>query len=181
MTWLRVTWTEAAHILPLCANLSDTSLPADMPPEQYFAQELLGQNRLDEAVDYLGAALPRLEVVQWATTILEKSGHAALPPHRKAMHAAVCNWLNNPSDSLRRAAWALATDDTEGSPEKLLASAVFFSGGSIAPEDCDPVQPEPHLCGRLAATAILACAYGSEDAESLLRLAAAEGDRIASS
>lgn len=181
MTWLRVTWTEAAHVLPLCANPSEAPLPIEVSPEQYFTHELLGQNRLDEAVDYLGAALPRLEAVQWAATILEKNSPAALPPHRKAMYAAVCNWLKNPSDPLRRAAWTLAAEETEGSPEKLLASAVFFSGGSIAPEDCDPVQPEPHLCGRFAATAILACAYSSEDAESLLRLAAAEGDRIASS
>ena len=75
----------------------------------------------------------------------------------------------------------MARSEEDSSAEGLLASAVYFSGGSIAPEDCEPVLPDPAICGRLAAAAILKRAYENENPESVLRFAVAEGDRIASS
>ncbi len=179
MSWLRVTWTEAAQVLPLCAEEMPPLTKSDQTPQDYFTTELLGEDRMDLAVGYLGAALPRLEAVQWATETIAHAGTAAGLPRN--ILASVKAWLADPSEPRRRETWALAQQDEESSPARLLAAAVFFSGGSIAPEDCEPVQPDPTLCGRLAAAAILATAYRGKEPEAVMRFAVTEGDRIASS
>lgn len=180
MSWLRVTWTEASQVLPLCPDKMPPCAEPGLSPEAYFQRQLTGGNHFDLAVGYLGAVLPRLEAVQWAAETLGKSA-APGPDARKGMFDAVQAWLRDPSDSRRRAAWSLAGQEEDSSPERLLASAVFFSGGSIAPEDCEPVLPDPAICGRLAAAAILTRAYENDDSEAMLRFAVTEGDRIASS
>lgn len=181
MSWLRVTWTEAAQVLPLCAGDMPPCAEAGLSPKDYFDKVLSGSDNHDLAVTYLGAVLPRLEAVQWAAESLGKSGGKVPTGARKGMADAVSAWLRDPSDSRRRAAWAMARSEEDSSAEGLLASAVYFSGGSIAPEDCEPVLPDPAICGRLAAAAILKRAYENENPESVLRFAVAEGDRIASS
>lgn len=181
MSWLRVTWTEAAQVLPLCAG-DMPPLPEDgLSPQDYFTRELLAPDRLDLAVGYLGAALPRFEAVQWAADSLGQADGIGTTSQARAIMAAVRAWLADPGEPQRRAAWSAASTEEDSSPERLLASAVFFSGGSIAPEDCEPVLPDPAICGRLAAAAILAAAYGGSDTEAVLRHAVTEGDRIASS
>lgn len=179
MSWLRVTWTEAAQVLPLCADEMPPLPQPDLSPQDYFAKELLGADRMDLAVGYLGAALPRMEAVQWAAETLAHAGiEAGLP---RTIMTGVKAWLADPSEPRRRQVWTMAQEDDDSSPTRLLAAALFFSGGSIAPEDCEPVQPDPTLCGRLAAAAILATAYRGKDPEAVMRFAVTEGDRIASS
>ncbi|MFM6930814.1 MAG: DUF6931 family protein [Novosphingobium sp.] len=164
--------------MPPCAD-------GAVSPKDYFDAALASGERHDLAVGYLGAVLPRLEAIQWATEALEKAPHKAgtkdRSGRRKGLFDSVQAWLRDPSDHRRRAAWALAGQEEESSAERLLACAVYFSGGSIAPEDCEPVLPDPAICGRLAAAAILTRAYENDDPEAVLRFAVAEGDRIASS
>lgn len=180
MSWLRIPWTEAGQILARCSDDGEPGDASGAEPEAYFRELAVG-GELDAAVVYLGAALPRQEAVEWALHVLDRSGRCGQTAYREQLLRAVRGWLAAPGDDRRRAAFALAQQSAEGSPERLLACAVYFSGGSIAPEDCEPVPPESHLCGRLAATAILACAYGGDDTDRILQLATAEGDRIASS
>ena len=180
MSWLRVPWTEAGQVLARCSDDGEPGDTAGTEPEAYF-RELAAGGELEAAVLYLGAALPRLETVEWALHVLAQSGRCGQTAYREQLLRAVRGWIASPGDDRRRAAFTLAQQSNESSPERLLACAVFFSGGSIAPEDCAPIQPESHLCGRLAATAILACAYAGDDADRILQLATAEGDRIASS
>ncbi len=183
MSWLRVTWTEAGQILALCdeAAAPDTAL-AGVEPKAYF-DRLVAAGEYDRAIAFVGSALPRREAVQWAAEAIARGPLSVENEKRVGRHEllhAVLGWLADPSEERRRAAWTAASRNEQSSPEKLLACAVYFSGGSIAPEDCEPVQPVPHVCGRLAATAILASAYQSENADQLLRFAVAEGDRFAS-
>ncbi len=183
MSWLRVTWTEAGQILALCdqAPAPDTAL-AGVEPKAYF-DGLVTAGEYDRAIAFVGSALPRREAVQWSAEALARAARSVEEAKRVGRHEllqAVQTWLADPSEERRRAAWAAASRNEQSSPEKLLACAVYFSGGSIAPEDCEPVQPASHVCGRLAATAILASAYQSENADQYLRVAVAEGDRFAS-
>lgn len=185
MSWLKVTWTQASQVLPLCPDDMPPCADGAVSPKDYFDAALASGERHDLAVGYLGAVLPRLEAIQWATEALEKAPHKAgtkdRSGRRKGLFDSVQAWLRDPSDHRRRAAWALAGQEEESSAERLLACAVYFSGGSIAPEDCEPVLPDPAICGRLAAAAILTRAYENDDPEAVLRFAVAEGDRIASS
>ena len=183
MSWLRVTWTEAGQILALCdeAVEPDAAL-SGAEPKAYF-DGLVTADEFDRAIAFIGCALPRREAVQWAAEALARVGPSVSKAQRVGQHEllqVVQGWLADPREERRRTAWAVASRVEQSSPEKLLACAVFFSGGSIAPEDCEPVQPMPHVCGRLAATAILTSAYQSENADQHLRFAVAEGDRFAS-
>lgn len=180
MSWLQVAWTDAEQVLALCAVEAEPGAGLGIAPKTYF-DALVARDAHDDAVAFLGAALPRLAAVQWSLATLEQAPASGRTTYGGDLLGAVRAWLKDPGDPSRRRAWELVRSTEESSPERLLASAIFYSGGSIAPEDCEPVQPEPHLCGRLSATAILACAHASDDAESIMRFAVAEGDRIASS
>jgi len=81
-------------------------------------------------------------------------------------------WVDDPDDNNRRAIFNIAENaDTEW-PETLLALAIYFSGGSIAPPDLDPVLPDPGITAHLAAAAVQTAAveYASTD-ESLMNRA----------
>lgn len=183
MSWLRVTWTEAGQILALCDGAAaPDAAQTGTEPKVYFDQ-MVTAGEYDRAIAFVGSALPRREAVQWAAEALARAAPSvekAKGAGRHELLQVVQAWLADPSEERRRAAWNAASRIEQSSPEKLLACAVYFSGGSIAPEDCEPVQPVPHVCGRLAATAILASAYRSENADQHLRFAVAEGDRFAS-
>lgn len=180
MSWLHVVWADAEQVIALCAIDVEKGAGLGIPPKAFF-DGLVAREANDDAIAFLGAALPRQAAVQWSLATLEQASAAGRSAYGGELLDAVRAWLAAPGDKPRRRAWELVRATEESSPERLLASAIFYSGGSIAPEDCEPVQPEPHLCGRLSATAILACAHAREDVEAIMRFAVAEGDRIASS
>ncbi len=119
--------------------------------------------------------------MHWSWGALQAPGQTTGNDWRDRIREAIALWLASPSDSQRRTIWSIATERDQGCPEKLLAGAVFFSGGSIAPEDVSPVPPPAAVCGKLAACAIIAAAHATGTPEPMLRNAIATGDRIAES
>jgi hypothetical protein len=178
--WARVPWTEASQILAfLNTNPGEKNGAVGVDPKNYF-DKLVAEGALDRAVEFLGIALPRQEAIRWAVEAMKSvEGKPIRDVMRVAMFGEVERWLKDPTEGKRRSLWADASAEEVGSPEKLLACAVFFSGGSIAPEDVAPVQPAHDICGRLAATAIVSRAYEGEGADTVLRAAISIGDRIA--
>jgi hypothetical protein len=165
--WANVRWTEAAQIMRLLGKLVDDDDPEPVLPDVHFGELLAGQ-RYSDAVMFLAVALPRFDAVTWAARILEaRPGKPKLSGDRAAL-AAVLDWLDDPSDSKRRIANALAEKAALNSPEQLLALATFMSGGSIAPEDINPILPPPEICGKLVSSAILAYAFDSPDPQLVL-------------
>lgn len=177
--WSRVAWTEAGQILAILDDDDGMGIEATaQAPKRYF-DSLIETGALDRAVAYLGVALPRLEAIQWAWSSLQATRQTQESAWRTRLREGIAHWLRDPSDEMRRSLWTIATEQDRSCPEKLLASAIFFSGGSIAPEDVAPVPPPPSVCGKLASCAILALAHGSGEIEAVLRGALASGDRIA--
>jgi hypothetical protein len=84
-------------------------------------------------------------------------------------------WLDEPDDDNRRAIERLVDGADQGWPETLIGLAIFFSGGSIAPEDCPPVPADPSLPGQLIAGAMQTVV--AEAARSMPELAAQVLDR----
>lgn len=168
-TWTRVKWSEAGQILdllktPAAARGRDTA----GVPEVYF-EALRTDGRQDEAVDFLGQALPRLEVVAWAARTVRDS-HPQAPssqPEARALRAALL-FVQDPSEARRRAAYDAAQACDPAGPEALAALAAFFSGGSITPPECPPV-PAPRLAaGRFAAAAVKTAVFGGENVREAL-------------
>lgn len=179
--WSRISWTRARQILLLLdGDESPEADAVDRSPEAYF-DVMVDAGDLRRAVAFLGVALPRFEAVQWAYEVVKAMARPATAADwQEQLRANVAVWLSDPSDSQRRAVWTLAGARERNCPEKLLAGAVFFSGGSIAPEDVQPVPAPEGVCGKLAGCAVLAAAQTGDIVEDVLRSALASGSRIAS-
>ena len=178
MAWARVKWTEAGQITPFMGAPSGDPDEQSQEPKDYF-EALLKKKSYHAAVTFLGIALPRYECVTWAARVLEQSNPRGSPRRVHPTVDAVERWIKDPSDTRRRAVWESVGAAEDGSPEKLLGTATFLSGGSMAPEDLPPVLPEPHICGKLAAAAILVAAHRTSDAEKIILAALKSGVELA--
>jgi hypothetical protein len=152
--WNIVFWSSARQIAQE-ANLSPELMPAeDATPAGYF-RALRSDGDVMAALAYVAAALPKLEAIHW--------GLASLPAvdtsdpdfaARMLLRDTAQRWLAEPDDENRRAVERLVEQANRDWPETLIGLAIFFSGGSIAPEDSQPVPADPGLMGQLVAGAV---------------------------
>ena len=177
--WAQVRWTEASQVVAL-----QTSDPAALPdsgisPQAHFLS-LRNSEQRDEAVGFLGLALPRFEAIAWAAHIVEQEagGHRLSMLDRQALDYSL-RWIGDANDDRRRAAFEAAGQAGERAPERLLAMAVFFSGGSISMPDLPPVLPPPEAVGKFTAGAICVAAHRGTEAKAVLDRALDLGEKIA--
>ncbi len=177
MDWKRVKWTEAGQITKLLGWCDEPGL--DRPPAVYF-NELREKGQLREASLFLGQALPRLEVVAWAARSVRDltNGKARSPADQAALKAALL-WIQDPVEARRRAAREAADNADAASPERYAAMAVFFSGGSVTPENCPPSPAPKEAAGRLAAGAVMLAAAATKDMREALARCLDAGEAIA--
>jgi hypothetical protein len=154
MEWPEVVWTEAWQVTKLQGEPRREG--DDQPPARFF--EMLRNSGEDvEAAHFLASALPRLRAIEWLRGVI-----ARLAPDANASTlAAVDAWLREPSDALRRAAFDTALPLPPEDPAKICATAVFFSGGSLGPEDAQSLPPPKTGTGQLAAAGILHCVFST--------------------
>lgn len=177
--WSRVPWTGASQILAMLdGDDARSPAPAVQDPQIYF-EGLVADGALERAISFLSVALPPREAVQWAWRVLLFTAEPVDDGWRRRLRDHIAKWLAHPSERLRRTIWSIAKERDETWPEKLLAGAVFFSGGSIGPENGSLIEPPRAIAGKLVASAIVAAAHGSGSAAALLRLAVIDGSRIA--
>lgn len=179
MAWNQVRWTEAHQIVSAMGDPDATLPDPGIAPEQHYRATRDGGDRL-AAVRFLGHALPRFEALAWAARVLDEQ--AASTPLTRADRQALehsLRWLGEPTDAARRAAMDAADAAGERAPERMLATAVFFSGGSISAPDLPPVMPAPELAGRLAAVAVTLAAARAGDGVAVLDRALDLGERVA--
>lgn len=153
--WTRVKWSEAGQVLDLLNTPEDErGAEAPGPPEAYFAA-LRRDGRRADAADFLGQALPRFEAVAWAAQTVRDAAPQApsSTPQARALRAALF-WVQDPSETRRRAAFEAASACDPKGPEAMAAYAAFFSGGSMAPAELQAVPAPKHATGRLAAGAV---------------------------
>ncbi|MEE4207114.1 MAG: hypothetical protein V2I39_12545 [Erythrobacter sp.] len=156
MAWTIVLWDDARQLA------TEAELPAEFIPEEELPPEALFRSLRDAAEDahalsFIAAALPRREAIEWGlAAIPEPPGGDRDSLSRRLLRDAAYRWLDDPEDTNRRALFDLAEEAREDWPEKLIALAVFFSGGSIAPPDHDHVPADPSICATLVSAAVLA-------------------------
>lgn len=177
--WAQVKWTQARQIAELMdldlARLEDP----DADPETEY-RKLRERNDLSVAMNYIGHALPRFEAVAWAAHLLHDwSRTIELGLTEQQALDSVQRWVGEQSDDYRRAAYEAGQRAARHSPEQLLAWAVFMSGGSISEPDLPAVQPPQHVCGRLAASAVLLAANRAADPNAALAAACDAGEKVA--
>ena len=179
--WIRVKWTEARQVTRLLDwRARDDEPDHGMAPQAFFLS-LRSQGRDAEAAEFLGQALPRWEAVAWAArAVRDLKGIADGDPDAAALKSALL-WVQDPTEQRRRAAYDAAEAAEATSPERLAALAAFYSGGSVAPADCEP-QPAPReAAGRFAAGAVLVAAMSGEEPDAALARCLETGAALAGS
>ena len=180
MAWRQVSWTEAQQVAALMGVDPDAAPAPGIAPDEHH-RGLRDRGDRQAAVGFVAHALPRYEALAWAACVLDEQ--AATRTLSRADGQAldhVLRWLGEPNDLTRRAAMDAAEAAGARAPERMLATGVFFSGGSIADPDMPAVAPAPELAGRFAAIAVTLAAARTEDGDALLDRALDLAERVAS-
>ena len=172
-----VAWlVERAHLSDDVAPLAAASADGGA-----LVQALVADGKSPEAFRVIAAALPPREGVWWAwvsarhATQLAATGGKAPAPLAAAL-AAVEQWIANPDDDRRRAAWAASQAAGLETAAGCVAGAVFFTSGSVAPPDVTPIPPPAGIDGMLTGTAVgLAAAVHAQHFEALAGAYIAQG------
>lgn len=176
--WRNVHLTRARQVGELM-ELRAAQLPAPEVTVRAHYEMLRGSDPA-QAVEFIGHALPRHEAVYWAAELVAgQPAELALSAHESQALDHVRAWLDNPGDARRREAYAAAQKADMRAPERTLAAALFYSGGSIAPVGAPPVLPAPGLGNQLAVVAVVQAAYRSGDPEAFFVKALRSAEAIA--
>lgn len=173
VNWKLSTWTDAAQ---LAAYVNPRNVPEaarGLEPTAWFAQ-LRENGEAVEAVNFIAHAMPRYECVVWTVRTLIEIGIDRTDP---AVVAAL-RWIDNPSDTLRRAASILGESLDDETAQSLLCQTIFLSGGSISEEDLPAIQPPPDTCAKLAAAAVLTAAFSWDDCDAAIAKGLTLGESI---
>jgi len=156
--WTIVLWNDARQIAQH-GKLRKDSWPAEKIAPQTYFETLRRNGEEGQAALFIASALPRLEAITWVTKALPQpiKSHPNFKDRRQ-LRDMVQRWVDDPDDESRRAIFEMAEDADTQWPETLLGLAVYFSGGSIAPPDLDPVLPDPEIAAHLAAAALQSAA-----------------------
>jgi hypothetical protein len=158
---------DIARPLPLSDPARAALAPA-LTARQFF-DALVAADLPDDAVRFLAAALPKREAVWWGCVCVRSApALVADPVHLKALVAAE-QWVKDPTEANRRAAEAAAEAAGPDNPPGCLASAAFWSGGSLTPAGQPPVPPRDDLTGQAVAGAVLLAAAHDPSATAAAR------------
>ena len=174
LDWLaaRAGISDDAKPLVAAANDCDTAISA------------LQAASLDiDAVRLVAFALPPREGVWWAWTAVTHvsrmpTAKAFTPPMIAALSAAE-QWIANPDDTHRRAAWQAAQDAGLETAAGSAAGAAYFTGGSVAPLEITPIPPPPGIHAALTFVAVVAAAGADpEQFDALTRAFVTQGVQL---
>lgn len=176
--WRTIHLTQARQVAALMDLKTELPAPEVSVRSRY---EELKRHDVSQALNFLVHALPRREAVHWAADRVIEASLSAPPPTREqqATREAIRDWLEGPDDRTRRLVHERAQALPRDLPERSLAGAIFYSGGSIAPAGAAPILPVPGLANRLAATAVIQAAYLGEDAKAFVARALHEAEVVA--
>lgn len=117
---------------------------------------LIEAGLLTDALAVVARALPKRYVIAWACECM-KSALADDPTVKDIDRAGLAlaqQWLADPSEERRRAAFEFAERDELSSPGAWIAASAGWSGGSLAPRGYDPIPPPDHLPAEAAVAAL---------------------------
>lgn len=152
--WTIVMWSAARQIAEE-ANLPKSVWPEEDVEPQAFFQSLRDSGDSMSALAYAATALPKLEAIEWALHALPELDDTDPDfARRQLLRDAAFRWVGEPDDENRRAMYDLADASSSEWPETVIGLAIFFSGGSIGPEENGPVTTDANICGSLISGAL---------------------------
>ncbi len=136
-------------------------LKDEYTPRQ-FLELLIGKELFLDAIRLLAYVLPKREAVGWGCLCVRQISGTEDASKISEAQVAVERWVSNPDEANRRAAKIAADKEGLESPSACLALAAFFSGGSIAPANLEPVAPADHLTPQFVAGTIIVSALKNQ-------------------
>lgn len=160
---------------PAVALLRPRLLPAP------FLDLLIAHELFPDAIRFLAFWLPKPVAVHWGChCVREASGGQLAAADLRALEAAEL-WTQDPSEEHRRAVGVIAEANRYTGPATWVALGAFWSSGSLAPPDLEPVPPGPTLTAQaLTGGLMMAAALGdSRQAGARYRSFLAQGQALA--
>ncbi|MCK4869706.1 MAG: hypothetical protein KAS93_01210 [Gammaproteobacteria bacterium] len=140
---------------------------------------LVRAEQYEPALKFLAMGLPKREAIWWAYICTEElEGEKDCLKTKNALRI-IQEWVKQPDDNLRRQAGDLGEALEFYTPTSWTATAVFWSGGSIAPKGKPEADPTPYMCAQSVANAITLAAEQSDDTPAKMQLFLKRGLHIA--
>ena len=133
----------------------------DSIPSTYL-DSLEKQELYEDAVRFQAYKMPVHPGIQWASNCIDELRDPALKSEKDAPFESAGQWLKAPGDPTRYAARDAADKPDATGPSRLLALAVFFSGGSVASPESPTAEPPPYSAQQLIAGAVTIAVVGHE-------------------
>lgn len=139
-----------------------TQLLTSDPSPAEFLNSLIDQQFYIDAIKFMARALPKREAAWWACLSVRGTLNAdSKPVHASALTAAE-TWVFKPTEANRRQANAAAQAAGFDNPTAWAAMAVFWSEGSMAPENGTVVPPAENLTAKAVAGAVMLAALQTQ-------------------
>lgn len=141
--------SETAGLSPAAQALAaDDSTPAT------YLDALEKQELYQDAIKFLAWQLPANAGIKWANRCMRELRAPERKDQKDEALEASERWAQAPGDATRWAAKKAADNATSGD-SKLVAMAVFMSGGSIIPPGSPEVQPPPNSAQKMVAGSVI--------------------------
>jgi hypothetical protein len=131
-------------------------LNAEHSPAE-FLKTLIDHQHYDDAVTFLAHGLPVREAIWWSYLCSKEHFEQEDSLYQQGALATE-NWVKNPTEENRREAEKWAEAGEYNTITSWTAAAVFWSGGSVAPEGQPIMEPPMHLYAHAISGAIVMAA-----------------------
>lgn len=115
----------------------------DLSPQACLAL-LVDSELVGDAIRFMAFALPVREAIWWAAVVAYNSLEKPTELESSCIERAAA-WVYNPGEALRRGCFELAEKAGFQGAAAYAALAVFWSGGSLAPEGMPDAPADPSL------------------------------------
>jgi hypothetical protein len=148
------------------ADLSGAAraLVKDESTPSAYLDELEKQELYPDAVRFLAFKLPADTAIRWAIACIKELRSPESKKEKDEAVDAADRWVKAPGDETRFAAKEAGGKATKGD-SKLLAMAVFMSGGSLAPAGAPETPPPKYSAQKLIAGGVQVTVVSHEPAK----------------
>lgn len=149
--------TERAVYFGLSEQAQELAATCSDPDS--FAESLINVGLLKDAIRWYAHILPKPKAVQWAIHCSQDLQQASpLSPAQAQAIRYATEWTAEPSEEKRKSADDAANAVKFQGIGGALAAAAAWSGGSLVPEDLEPVEPDERQTARAVyASFMLSC------------------------
>jgi hypothetical protein len=150
------TAAEIAEYLQLSDEARAIAGPLKTGPDLVAA--LAAKKQFVAAIRVQAHLLPKRHAVWWGFLCVQEICRGKLPPQEQAAAEAAEAWISDPSEARRYACETAAEATAYDLPGSWLATAAFWSGGSLAPPELPEVSPDERLTGQALTSSLMIAA-----------------------